>query len=244
MFGPVPLTVATLPSFALAVTKNGNGSGTVTGNVNPQINCGATCSQSYPGGTGVTLTASADAGSFLGWSGVVGCPGTAPCAVTVNADTTVTATFGLTHAADLVVENIVFAPPQPVAGEAATVTVTARNQGGLAVTPDFYVDFYLNRNTAPTTSDFGDVACFLSADVAPNGTVDCQQTVTYEAAGTFTAWAQVDLDRFVAESSDDNNVLGPRTVSVRARLTVTKAGAGVGTVTSNDNPQTINCGGT
>jgi phospholipase C len=47
----------------------------------------------FPSGTAVTLTAAPNASStFTGWSGG-GCTGTATCAVTLNAATTVTATF-------------------------------------------------------------------------------------------------------------------------------------------------------
>jgi len=50
----------------LTVTKAGYGLGTVTG---PGINCGADCTQPYPVGTKVTLTATATTGStFGGWS--------------------------------------------------------------------------------------------------------------------------------------------------------------------------------
>jgi subtilase family serine protease len=40
--------------------------------------------------------------------------------------------------------------------------------------------------------------------------------VTYAAAGTFTAWAQVDTGQAVPESSETNNVSGPRAVTVTA----------------------------
>jgi hypothetical protein len=60
------------------------------------INCGATCSASFPRTTTdpvVTLTATPNATStFAGWSGG-GCTGTGQCAVTLSAATTVTATF-------------------------------------------------------------------------------------------------------------------------------------------------------
>ena len=49
--------------------------------------------QAFVPGTEVTLTADPAAGyTFTGWSGG-GCSGTDPCTVTMNADTTVTATF-------------------------------------------------------------------------------------------------------------------------------------------------------
>ena len=82
-----------LPLFTLTVTKSGFGSGTVTSSP-AGINCGATCSASFPSTTVVTLTAVADAGkTFTGWSGG-GCSGTGTCVVTIMAATTVNAAFG------------------------------------------------------------------------------------------------------------------------------------------------------
>jgi len=58
------------------------------------INCGATCSASYAGGTLVTLTATPLAGSvFTGWSG--SCTGTGTCVTTMDAAKSVTANFTL-----------------------------------------------------------------------------------------------------------------------------------------------------
>jgi hypothetical protein len=80
-------------NFTLTVSKSGAGSGTVTSSP-AGISCGTACSHSYVQGTAVTLTAKAAAGStFAGWSGP--CSGTGTCSVTTNADTTVTAKFGL-----------------------------------------------------------------------------------------------------------------------------------------------------
>jgi Domain of unknown function DUF11/Divergent InlB B-repeat domain len=76
----------------LAVIKAGSGDGTVT-SAPTGINCGATCSASYPSGSAVTITATPDPGStFSGWSGG-GCGGTGICTVTLSASTVVTATF-------------------------------------------------------------------------------------------------------------------------------------------------------
>jgi hypothetical protein len=67
------------------------GSGTVTSSPSG-INCGATCSASYPSGTGVTLTAAPASGYiFTGWSDA--CSGTGSCVVTMSAAETVTAMF-------------------------------------------------------------------------------------------------------------------------------------------------------
>jgi hypothetical protein len=79
-------------SYALTITKSGNGSGSVTSSPSG-ISCGLDCSESYNPKTNVTLSAAADTGSiFTGWSGG-GCSGTNPCTVTMNGNTVVTATF-------------------------------------------------------------------------------------------------------------------------------------------------------
>ena len=82
---------ATASAVTLNVAKAGTGAGTVT-SVPAGIACGADCSESVAPGTQLTLTASPSTGStFAGWSGA--CSGTGTCAVTVNAATSVTATF-------------------------------------------------------------------------------------------------------------------------------------------------------
>jgi hypothetical protein len=76
----------------LTVATAGSGSGIVT-SADGQIDCGATCSASYPTGGQVTLTAGASMGStFAGWSGA--CSGnSSSCTVTVSSAQTATATF-------------------------------------------------------------------------------------------------------------------------------------------------------
>lgn len=84
-----PFTVAS--NYILNVSKAGAGTGTVSSNP-AGIDCGADCSEGYNSGTTVTLTATAAFGSdFAGWSGA--CSGTGNCAVTMDADKSVAATF-------------------------------------------------------------------------------------------------------------------------------------------------------
>ena len=79
-------------SFTLNVTKQGNGSGTVTSG-DGQISCGSNCSGTYLQGTLVNLTAAAAQGStFANWNGCDS-PSGNTCALTVNSNRTVTATF-------------------------------------------------------------------------------------------------------------------------------------------------------
>jgi hypothetical protein len=81
----------TLQQVTLSVTKSGNG--TVTSSP-AGISCGGTCSGSFNYGATVTLTAVPGTGSqFAGWGGA--CSGTSTCVVTLDAATSVTATFTL-----------------------------------------------------------------------------------------------------------------------------------------------------
>ena len=87
-------SLISIPVSTLTVTKSGSGDGTVTSSPGG-IDCGPDCSEPYDSGTPVTLTASpAPECYFEGWSGG-GCSGTNPCTVTLNTNTTVTATFYL-----------------------------------------------------------------------------------------------------------------------------------------------------
>jgi hypothetical protein len=84
---------AATETVTLGVTLDGSGSGTVT-SMPEGIDCGSTCSASFPKSSVITLTATAAPGStFIGWSGA--CEGLLPCAPELDGDTSVTATFGL-----------------------------------------------------------------------------------------------------------------------------------------------------
>ena len=95
-------------THTLTINKAGTGSGSVTCN-------GGACASSYNEGTSVTLAATAASGStFAGWSGG-GCSGTGNCVVTLNADTTVTATFNK--------EEVTPPPTEGIARAAGTAQV-------------------------------------------------------------------------------------------------------------------------
>jgi YVTN family beta-propeller protein len=95
--GHMPQTLGQfiVPAHTLTVSEAGSGSGQVTSGP-AGINCGdgnTQCASRFAGGTQVTLSAAADAGSnFAGWSGG-GFSGTGTCVVTLKANTTVTASF-------------------------------------------------------------------------------------------------------------------------------------------------------
>jgi uncharacterized delta-60 repeat protein len=76
----------------LAVVRAGTGTGSVT-STPAGIDCGSICEGEFDDGEVVSLTATAASGSsFAGWSGG-GCSGAGTCQVTMDSDTTVTATF-------------------------------------------------------------------------------------------------------------------------------------------------------
>lgn len=77
--------------YDLSITTTGPGNGSVL--ILPGgTSCPGTCTKTYPEGTNVNLAPSPAAGSaFAGWSG--DCTGTGACALTMDADKTVTATF-------------------------------------------------------------------------------------------------------------------------------------------------------
>ncbi|NOS81350.1 MAG: hypothetical protein HOP32_07205 [Nitrospira sp.] len=77
----------TRPTLSVTVV----GTGTVNSNPAGINTCTSNCTAPFDRGTAVTLTASG--ANFTGWSGG-GCSGTGTCVVTLNANTTVTATFG------------------------------------------------------------------------------------------------------------------------------------------------------
>jgi hypothetical protein len=87
-------------NYTLTVTALGSGSGAVTDNAEA-LNCtitngtvSGTCSLGYTSGSNVTLTATANASTFLGWGGACASAGTnATCSVTMSQSQNVTAEF-------------------------------------------------------------------------------------------------------------------------------------------------------
>jgi uncharacterized repeat protein (TIGR01451 family) len=89
-------TSTVVPVYTLTVTKSGTGTGTITSDagVNGSINCGTTCSATFPSGTTVNVSANPDSNSLLAaWSNT--CPTNGGCYVTISANTSLNATFVL-----------------------------------------------------------------------------------------------------------------------------------------------------
>ncbi|MBV8051230.1 MAG: hypothetical protein JOZ80_08590 [Acidobacteriaceae bacterium] len=91
-----------LTAATLNLTLAGTGTGTVTSSPSG-INCGTTCTATFPPGTQVTLMATAGANSYLvSWGGA--CSGSTSCTVTLNNNESVTATLN----SPLPINHIIF----------------------------------------------------------------------------------------------------------------------------------------
>lgn len=126
----------------LTVSKTGTGAGTVTSSP-AGINCGNDCSNEFPSGTSVTLSAAAASGStFVGWSGG-GCSGTGTCVTVMSASQTVVAQFTTTPNVGTltVIKNglgsgtVTSAPSGINCGTVCTFTFTSGTSVTLTATP-------------------------------------------------------------------------------------------------------------
>ncbi len=172
----------------LSVTKAGNGSGTVT--TSPAgVNCGSTCTGSFTAGTVVTLAATAASGStFAGWSGAADCSdGT----VTLNANTSCTATFQLqtfTLSVDLV----------------KTITSSGTGNGSISSIPTGIScgadcsEVYNNGTSVTLTATAAAGSSFSGWSGACNGKGNCTVSMTDDISVTAT---------FSPQSSGNGNIV-------------------------------------
>jgi hypothetical protein len=186
----VTLTCTPTALHTLSVTVGGDGSGTVTGS---GISCPPTCSKDFTAGVAVTLTATPSGqDGFTGWTGA--CTGTAPtCTVTMNADTSVGASFVARQL--LTVESIstTYHTCQPLVGCSdydAAGTVTS-------------VPTAFNCDSSPFTN-------LCSAGFPTGSTVTL--TATLGANATAAGWAG--CDTVTTSNACVVTVSGARTVSV------------------------------
>ena len=162
----------------LSVALTGGGAGTVTSTPSG-INCGATCAASFDTGKQVTLSAEEASGStFAGWSGG-GCSGIDGCTLTLDANTTVTASFVANTAGNLTLVAAVLPTSRSVEiGATPTAFATMINAG-----PDNAATCTI----APATSV---PASFLFQTTDPStnavtGTANTPTNIAAGQAGTF-----------------------------------------------------------
>jgi len=169
--------------YGLTVTEAGSGSGVITSSP-AGISCGDTCSSSFPTGTVVTLTATADAMSvFAGWADP--CSGTASCTVTVDASKSISATF--TRVADAGI-----APPEApdASPDAALDTGPVNSCAGMpdftpctvVTTPDRHYDICVNG--VCVSPGCGDSTCNAPGPHFPFA--DTSQRLCYDNSGQLT----------------------------------------------------------
>jgi hypothetical protein len=117
----------------LVISKLGAGSGTVT-SADGNIDCGSDCTEKYPTGTEVTLTAAAAFGStFTGWSGG-GCSGAGQCVLTIPDNVTVTAYFNLVPTTTTTVVTTTTVQPITTTSQPTTTTTAASTSSSTTTT--------------------------------------------------------------------------------------------------------------
>jgi hypothetical protein len=200
-------------TYTLTAATNGTGTGTVT-TTDGGINCGSTCTSTYGSGSQVTLNAQPGLDSiFAGWSDA-GCPGTGSCTVEVSQDTTVTATF-----------TYVAPPPSLTVSLTGTAGSVSSSPAGISCPGTCAANF------TPGT------VVTLTASPASGGTFagwsspSCKVSITGTCSVTTTGPPQTVFATFTTA-----------TVLPQEGLTVSRAGTGTGSVTSN--PTGISCPGT
>lgn len=172
----VQMTAANVQPDALFVSKIGSGN---VDSSDKLIACGNKCVQPYNAGTVVTLTAKPASGfSFVGWTGA--CAGSnLTCAVPVNADVRVTATF-----AEI--------PKATGGGGGGTTT---GGGGGGTTTTKFTLSVSTNSTGVITATPAGDKAINCGKDCSSKfnaGTV-VTLTATPQAGKQFLGWTDACL---------------------------------------------------
>ena len=113
-------------------------------------------------------------------------------------------------APDLIIEEIMFSPQTPAIGAEVDITYTIKNQGDAAVS-GFYTYLYIDPvDQPPTQTTAYTTRCGAFVPVNPGATFTCVRTGhTFATSGTHQLYAWTDRDAEVAESNEDNNLLGP-----------------------------------
>jgi len=243
-------------TYTMTVTRSGSGTGTVS-STPVGISCGADCSENFTQGTAVGLTALASAGStFAGWSGA--CSGTGACNLTMDATKTVTATFNPIPLLADAVDNasLIWTTGGNAAWTRQTTTTHDGSDAAKSGTIGNSQQSWLETSvTGPGTLSFWwMVSSQANADYLRfsidgtqqtqiSGTVSWQQKTYSIAAGAHVLrWTYI--KNYSTSSGSDAGWIDQVQFSGGSTptyaLSVTKAGTGSGTVTSN--PAGISCG--
>ncbi|MDD5693265.1 MAG: hypothetical protein PHU86_02250 [Patescibacteria group bacterium] len=194
----------------LTAATSGTGTGNVTSDTGGIDIDGGTSSASYTSGTVVTLTATAaDGSTFTGWSGG-DCTGTGTCAVTVDADTTVTANFNTTTF-DITAPNtpvtkdgvtIIFNESLPTGATGVNITVTSLTSENPAPDGERLIKTYsisaTNQDGSPITSGFS--ATITLPYPAGDDAAEENYRIVYWNG---TEWSSTGITNIVVDTTND-----------------------------------------
>jgi len=204
--------------YRLTVTFAGDAPCTVSSSP-AGIQCGIDCTERYPAGATVVLTATPPAGAvFAGWSGDSDC---ADGTVVMTGDRTCTATFTTSADAtmpDLVITAVSTSVSRVKRGRTMVVSDTTQNQGqGSAVAST--TRYYLSGDTTFGAADRLLTGSRSVGSLAAGGASSGSATVTVPAdtpSGSYHVIACADDQHTVAENNEGNNCLvSPSRVKVR-----------------------------
>ena len=208
-------------SATISVSTIGNGRVT---SAPAGIDCGTSCSASFPTGSSVVLTALPAAGNVLrAWSGA--CTGTATsCTLSARGSLSTTATFAA-PSADLALAQSV-APASASAGKDVVFTITATNKGPDAATqatiatavPAGSQLVWLSTNCASAGSG---ITCNLGT-MAANASTAATMVVRPAAAGTLAQSASVSANEADAASANNSASLSVPVAASRAGVPVVR----------------------
>jgi hypothetical protein len=160
-------------SYSLSVNNGGNG--TITSSPSG-INCGSTCSYSFNSGTAVALTASPSSGYvFSGWSGA--CSGAGTCSVTMNASSSVSASFAS--------QSVTSTPVTPLpAVTPSTPVLTSASQAQTKLTGSLTSKFTTGSTLGQTCEAINGAHCWYVDNSLP-------VSGTHDGMTWATAWTDV-----------------------------------------------------
>jgi plastocyanin len=135
----------------------------------------------------------------------------------ISHTTTVSLTVVESSGPDLAIQAINWTPGTMIISKTFELTVTVANLGATDVITPFRVDWYLDPVTVPVSTTPG-VYSWTVASLAAGTSEALTATWMITAAGVHTFYAQADVGNAIAEDNEDNNLLGPLTVTVESSL--------------------------
>lgn len=198
--------------YTLTVVKTGTGTGKVTSK-DGGIDCGEDCSEVYPAGTVVELTATADENSgFENWAGDAG--GEEPTvSIIMDSDKQVVAVFGPTPLPDLTGE-LHDVKVKRLFGQVSVVTgyLTVKNIGQEMATSGYKVAFYLSGDGINPGDKVGTRSIYISLPKRSQKDVMfvCYVPNTISVSGKYLM-AVIDSENVRQEKNENNNkaIFGP-----------------------------------